>query len=109
MTDPAEVKEIPPADAFSLLGHELRIGIVRALWRAGDDEVSFSKLRERAGMPDSGQFNYHLGELVGTFVRESEEAEGYELTYAGRQVIGAILDGTYTKRASLDAFEIGVD
>jgi len=105
-TEQDEIEEVPPEDAFSLLGHETRIGIIQALWQAGDDSVSFSELRERADVADSGQFNYHLGELVGTFI--TREGEGYELTYAGRQVVGAILDGTYTKQASIDPFEIDV-
>lgn len=105
-SDEVEMQERSPENVFSLLGNETRIGIIRALWRAGNDAVSFSELRERADVADSGQFNYHLGELVGTFVRR--EGDGYELTYAGRQVVGAILDGTYTKRASIDPFEIDV-
>lgn len=105
-TDGEGFEEVTPEEAFSLLGHGTRIGIIRALWRAGNDAVSFSELRERADVTDSGQFNYHLGELVGTFLRR--EGEGYELTYAGWQVVGAILDGTYTKQASVAPFEIDV-
>lgn len=103
-TEQDDIKEVPPEDAFSLLGHGTRIRIIQALWQAGDESVSFSELREHADVADSGQFNYHLGELVGTFI--TREGEGYELTYAGQQVVGAILDGTYTKQASIDPFEI---
>lgn len=105
-SDDVEMQERSPENVFSLLGNETRIGIIRALWRAGNDAVSFSELRERADVADSGQFNYHLGELVGTFVRR--EGDGYELTYAGRQVVGAILDGTYTKQASIAPFGIDI-
>lgn len=104
-TDQDEIERISPEAAFSLLGNEMRISIIQALWRADDDQVSFSDLRDHADVADSGQFNYHLGKLNGTFVQHEEK--GYKLTYAGRQVIGAILDGTYTKRAEIDPFDIG--
>lgn len=95
---------LPPEDVFSLLGNEIRIEIIQALWRAGNDRVSFSELRDRTGVADSGQFNYHLDRLAETFVHRDED--GYELTYAGQRIIGAILDGTYTKRVDIDPFEI---
>ena len=87
-----------PADAFAALGEETRVAILRALAEhrreaEGDPELSFSALRERVGMRDSGQFNYHLGKLRGRFVERTED--GYGLTYAGREVVGAILAGTY--------------
>lgn len=108
MSDSTEqdvAEKVPPEDAFSLLGNETRIDIIQALWRAENDRVSFSELRDHAAVADSGQFNYHLGKLLGTFVQRDES--GYGLTYAGRRIIGAILDGTYTKRAEIDPFEIG--
>lgn len=95
-----------PEEAFSLLGNDTRMRIIEALWRTGNEPISFSELRKHADVADSGQFNYHLGKLVGTFVRRNDD--GYELTYAGRRVIGAILDGTYTKRAEVEPFEIGM-
>lgn len=109
MNDSSVASELSPEDAFSLLGNETRIGIIRALWELSEDsreKPSFSELRECADVTDSGQFNYHLGKLVGTFVRR--DGDGYELTYAGRRIIGAILDGTYTKRAEIEPFEIDV-
>ena len=105
MNDSRTTSTLSPEDAFSLLGDETRIGIIQALWDVGDG-ASFSELRDRADIADSGQFNYHLGKLVGTFVRR--DGNGYELTYAGRRIIGAILDGTYTKRAEIEPFDIGV-
>jgi hypothetical protein len=100
------IEELSPEDVFSLLGNETRIGIIQALCQFDDDQVSFSDLRDHVAVADSGQFNYHLGKLVGTFVQREER--GYELTHAGLRVIGAILDGTYTKRAEIDPFDIGV-
>ncbi|NHN46014.1 helix-turn-helix domain-containing protein [Halostella sp. JP-L12] len=89
-----------PEEAFSLLANETRFGILRALWDAEDDALSFSELRERSGVSDSGQFNYHLGKLVGAFVRETEG--GYALRYAGYQAIGAVLAGAYTRETTVD-------
>lgn len=98
------VQQLPVEEAFGLLGHGRRVAVVRELAGA-DRPLPFSDLYDRVGGADSGQFNYHLDKLVGTFVHRDEN--GYELTYAGRQIIGAILDGTYTKRAEIDPFEIG--
>lgn len=86
-----------PEEAFGLVANELRFEIVEALWNAETDDerpLSFSDLRERVGLRDSGQFNYHLDKLTPRFVRKV--AEGYELTYAGKQVVGAAVSGTYT-------------
>ena len=97
-------EERSPEEAFGLLGNETRVAVLWALHDA-TDALSFSQLRDRVGVRDSGQFNYHLDKLVGTFVRRGE-AGGYELTYAGWRVIGAILAGEFNKRGSLDPFEI---
>lgn len=49
--------------------------------------LSFTELRERVGVADSGRFNSHLTELCGRFVRETPA--GYELGYAGAAVVDA--------------------
>ncbi|WP_135821982.1 winged helix-turn-helix domain-containing protein [Halostella litorea] len=89
-----------PEAAFSLLSNETRFAILRALYDADDRSLSFSELRERTGVRDSGQFNYHLGKLVGVFVGEVDD--GYALRYAGRRVIGAVLSGAYTRELTVD-------
>ncbi|WP_435365491.1 winged helix-turn-helix domain-containing protein [Haloarchaeobius sp. DYHT-AS-18] len=88
--------------AFALLGNETRVAILRELWTsATEGPVPFSELRERVGMRDSGQFNYHLMKLTDTFVRKVEPDEdddsegGYTLRFAGVSVVGAILSGAY--------------
>ncbi|WP_121821152.1 winged helix-turn-helix domain-containing protein [Halostella salina] len=98
MTD-ADAARSPEA-AFSLLSNETRFAILRALYDADERSLSFSDLRERTGVRDSGQFNYHLGKLVGVFVREVDD--GYALRYAGKQVIGAVLSGAYTRELTVD-------
>lgn len=94
--------DLAPADAFSLLGHDLRVDILRALLErsrtGGEYPASFSTLREQVGAEVSAQFNYHLGELTGHFVRRTDD--GYELRYAGWAVATSILAGTYNRRAA---------
>lgn len=90
----------PPDDVFSLLGNELRVEILRVLSEVGADGLSFSDLHDRVDIRDSGNFNYHLDKLQGTFIQQTD---AYELTYAGEQVIGAIYAGTYTATATVEA------
>lgn len=98
---------ISPEEAFSLLGDETRVAIVQALGEAQGEPLSFSALRERVGARDSGGFNYHLNKLVGSFVRRTDE--GYELTYAGVRIVGAILAGEYNRHGSAGTFELESD
>jgi hypothetical protein len=93
-----------PERAFWLLSDETRIAILRALWAASNDPLSFTRLRERVGNPNSGQFNYHLGKLRGHFVSKGEG--GYTLTQAGREVVRAVLAGSLTDRPHVDATPI---
>jgi hypothetical protein len=93
-----------PERAFWLLSDETRIAILRALWAASDDSLSFTDLRARVGNPNSGQFNYHLGKLRGHFVSKGEA--GYALTQAGREVVRAVLAGSLTEQPHLEATAI---
>ena len=108
MTDPTEQDEfddVSPGEAFALLGNETRIDIIRALGEMSDESLSFSALRDRVNVADSGQFNYHLKELVGSFIRRTDEGT-YALTYAGKQVIGAIFSGTFNQRGATRTFDL---
>lgn len=89
----AELGEIPADEAFSVLGNETRVDVLRALW-AVDGPLSFAELRDRVVPHDTGNFNYHLGKLTGHFVRKTED--GYVLRFAGEQVVRAVLTGTIT-------------
>jgi hypothetical protein len=102
--DGIDVERRSPDGVFALLGDDIRIDIVRALGETPDEAVPFAVLQERAGVRDSGQFNYHLGKLRGVFVRKTDD--GYELTYAGRQVVGAMYAGTYTATASIESIPV---
>ncbi|EMA57653.1 winged helix-turn-helix domain-containing protein [Halorubrum kocurii] len=86
------------AAAFDALGQEVRIGILEALVQERVDDprspgASFSELRERVGVSDSGRFNYHLDRLTGRFVQETDA--GYELNAAGQKVVGAVLSRSF--------------
>lgn len=83
-----------PEEAFSLVANETRFDILRALWVGEHGPRAFSEVYDEVDIRDSGRFNYHLDKLVPEFVRQTEA--GYELTYAGRQIIGAAISGTYT-------------
>lgn len=97
----------PADEVFGLLGDETRVAILQALGETIDEPVPFSTLRERVGTADSGRFNYHLSKLSEHFVRKQEA--GYELTYAGRQLVGALLAGTYTASATVDPIPMAID
>lgn len=89
-----------PEEAFSHVASDARYGILQALWDhkvadEGSDRVSFSSLHEATAIRDSGQFNYHLEKLVPRFVRAHDD--GYELTYAGTQIVAAAVSGVYTE------------
>ena len=67
-------------EAFELLGSEMRLAILLALWEAMDPyafppepALSFSELRKRVGIRHGRQFNYHLDKLVGRFVHRADE------------------------------------
>jgi hypothetical protein len=106
--------EMAPTDAFSVLGNEIRVGILRELadvmqesgseWESG---LPFSTLRERVGVDDPGKFNYHLDRLRGTFVEKTDD--GYVLRYPGLMVVSAIRAGTYTGGDETETVETGED
>ncbi|WP_137285557.1 DUF7351 domain-containing protein [Halorussus salinisoli] len=95
-----------PEETFAILGHETRLAILYELWDAQDptapkrEALSFAELRKRVGMRDGSQFNYHLTQLVGPFVRQTDD--GYELRRTGGQIISTMLAGALTDEVVLD-------
>lgn len=81
-------------EAFELLGNSTRVSILQELGVA-DGPLSFSDLRERVDVADSGRFNYHLGKLQGRFVHRT--GDGYVLRETGRRVIEAVFSGVLTE------------
>ncbi len=79
---PRTYGSLAPEAALSLVGDEVRASVLLALSRARGGEgppptLSFSELRERADVDvDSSRFNYHLQQLVGTFVERVTPSTG---------------------------------
>lgn len=90
---------LTPDDAFAVLGNETRIDILRTLGES-DEPLSFSALRDRVGVRDSGQFSYHLDKLSGHFISKSDA--GYALRAPGRRVVEAVLSGAVTETPAVD-------
>ncbi|GEM_PF-341260 len=91
---------IAPEEAFSVLGNEIRLDIVRALWEAGaanqyddicgaEQTMSFTELRRRVDVRDNGKFNYHVSKLAPHFVRQTED--GYRLSGAGKRIARTVI------------------
>ncbi|WP_238709350.1 winged helix-turn-helix domain-containing protein [Natronorubrum halophilum] len=80
-------------EAFSLLGHDIRLDILLALledWVAVYTEPkSYSELMAAVEMEDSGKFNYHLNELRGVYIRKVED--GYVPTASATALYRTVL------------------
>ena len=112
---------LSPEAAFAILGNGTRLEIIKALWELYDPDnpanvvkfselydsdasVPFSELYDRVGYGDTGNFNYHLEQLVGHFVRRTDS--GYELTQAGFEVAQSVITGTVREHPDFDTSEI---
>lgn len=111
--DTASDAAVKPDRAFAALGNETRLEILRILWEETvdigvrpTDTIGFSELMERVGATDSGNFNYHLDQLVGHFIDRTEG--GYYIRRAGVFVVRSILTGTVTDNPTFGPTEIGV-
>jgi len=102
---PLSIEQQPIADVFGVLASELRIEILEALGDPPGVSKSFSTLYKEVPAEDSGNFTYHLNELLGSFVRE--ESDKYILSTAGEQVCGAIQAGKYSATASVEPMYFG--
>lgn len=80
--------KLSPQEALSVLGDETRLGILQAIGEA-DEPLRFTELFDRSECETSANFSYHLRELKGQFVHETDN--GYLLRQAGRRVIEAVL------------------
>lgn len=96
-------RPLPPDEAFALLGNEIRMNILQTLGEA-NEPLPYSELRDRVGVDDSGQFNYHLGKLVDHFIQQTDDR--YELERAGERVIEAVLSGAITDTPELEPTRI---
>jgi DNA-binding transcriptional ArsR family regulator len=92
-----------PEEAFAVLGNETRVRILQALGEAGGP-LSFTELRERVGIRQGAQFNYHLDKVVGHFVEKDDD--GYALRQPGRRVVEAVLSGAVTEDPVMERTEV---
>lgn len=104
--------DVPPgeagvhaAEAFGLLGNDIRLAILLALWaehdpHAEDNAVPFSDIFDRVDYEDPGNFSYHLDQLEGQFIRQRAEGEGYELRDPAKKFIQVIIAGAGVKGAT---------
>lgn len=99
-TPDLELDGLSPEEAFATLGNEIRLAIIRVLWRAGavyeyDDgsdavgTMSYSELQTEIDIDDNGKFNYHLAKLSPQFVRRTDD--GYRLSSAGKQIARTVI------------------
>lgn len=105
-TEDGQATGLSPGEAFSVLGNDTRVAILRTLWDAGPP-VAYSELKSAIGVHDSGRFNYHLDKLIGHFVERTEA--GYSLLVAGEQAVQAIDAEMFTGESSFWPTDAGVE
>lgn len=101
MADPTDVggSFLSPDEAFAVLGNEHRMEMLQILGEA-EEPLQFSELREEVDIDDPGNFNYHLNQLKGHFVRQTDD--GYELLDPGNRIIQAVVSGGVTETPVLE-------
>lgn len=70
-------------DSFAAVANETRLDILKALWADGD--ATFTDLFDLVDLEDTGQFSYHLNQLIGQFVHKRDDR--YTLTNVGREIV----------------------
>lgn len=98
-----ERDQVAPEEAFKALQNRIRLAILRTLWDESEEPTTYSKLKRQIPV-ETDNFHYHLEQLVGRFVRRTED--GYELSYAGHEVVRAIVSGLITDDISVPPVEI---
>lgn len=101
--------EVPTQEVFDILSEEVRVEILQVLvdQLKGNPEnptLGFADLRRAVGMRDSGNFNYHLQKLTGTFVTKTDD--GYSIGPAGLNVVAALITGVYGEDSKLGPLEL---
>lgn len=96
---------LSPDEAFTAVGNETRIQILRTLGEA--EPLSFSDLYDRVDVADTGNFTYHLEQLVGQFVHRTDDE--YRLREPGSIVVQAVLSGVLTEAPVLEPTRLDAD
>lgn len=102
-----------PTEAFAALANETRLAILLVLWDATEPDrpgpktspmdeaaVSFSDLYDRVEYSSSANFQYHLQQLTGHFVRKTDS--GYTLTTSAERILSVVLSGSMTGSPSFE-------
>jgi len=93
------------AEAFELVGHPDRLSIIETLietrWSGEDPHVRFTDLRKGSEVDDAGRFNYHLHQLLGTFVTKTDE--GYRISSYAHRIMAPMMGGVYDPERAGDA------
>lgn len=89
---------------FQLLANETRLKILRELSAAPLWTPTYSELKDPVGMRDSGTFQYHLQQLTGTFIEQSDD--GYHHLTSGITVIRAMLSSVNASKEQADAIPV---
>ena len=98
-SDESEPEYIGSSEAaFSVLGDETRLRVLLELADATSAQdsrtgLTFSELRRRVGVEDSGRFNYHLDRLREGFIEKS--GDNYVLRSPGYQIVSGMYAGIY--------------
>lgn len=102
-------EKMNPGEAFGLIAHETRIDILRVLATTdrANRPVSFSEILGQIDDVRSSRFNYHLNELTGQFIEQTED--GYDFRRPGRRVAQAILSGAVTGNQLSELTEVEQD
>ena len=103
----ANGSSLTPEEAYTALGHVVRIQIIKVLNEA-DEPVSFSELFNDIDYDTASNFAYHLKQLTDHFVKETEA--GYSLTWTGKLVArSAILAGQVAAQVHIEPTGITAD
>ena len=98
---------LTPEEAYTVLGNEVRIQIIRTLHEA-NEPLGFSELFDRIEYDTASNFSYHLNQLVDHFVQKTDA--GYSLSWTGMLVArSAILAGQVTAQMRIEPTGINAD
>lgn len=88
-------------DAFAVLASRIRLQILQRLGEVTDQSVyTFTELYEAVDTANTSQFSYHLTELTGQYVKQTDD--GYAISDAGLRIVQLVNAGEYTIQPEFD-------
>ncbi len=92
--------DVDAPDVFTTLGSQTRLAILFTLWAAFEPfteaeqyALPYSELRDRVGIKQGGEFNYHLEQLMDRLVVKTED--GYAIHPSGLRLVQMVITGVY--------------